>query len=760
MRAEEAAEKVTISLRALLDMVRDPVTAAETAERRPEDGKEGTEKEERPLRIPRKIVQAWIELVPLLENSVAHPPEHEEVFPPGLAEALKDKPEVPFKAEHLQISMERLKALAVAVATPGKKPEERQVTVPRMWIDALMTERTAFALQSLERWQSHRDKTKPLYQRQGTTTALFGDGEYHQVTSGPVAAEGNVLTAPYGERGTWNLYQLINRPTTWLQAEAEAAEMPAPFGDAKIKGHLVSIRSRGENLYVTRMMLNVPRAWIGLNDRRIECGSDKNGPWEWTSGEPVDFRNWQPLEPNNAKEEDACVIVRDLKPEFNARWMDYADGTDATRAVRFPYIVEWNMNAPAPVEGAKLPTIAFAHGLQGKDGDDGSFGVRIVYNGGSCVSLGASIETFRKGTGRVVEEKIATLHHGDPDGMGYPMLFGAPQPLPGHKPGAPDTNTALLVRGKIHIAETGTYTFGVHHVDGFAFRMEGAKWKSTSGVAVIDPAEPETIENLFQAGPGTSHGVVELAAGDYAIEFFGFQSGVRGGFELYAAKGEFQQDSETDTWRLVGHKAGGAVPLPGLAAPGWEVETTPPNAFAAQAFDVAERALQRKGVKLGAPVSVLAFADPDGPAQADVIPTVPFPEGVKGKDDDFFALRAKATLEVPADGKYWIGFDAMQGGRLSIRGQKWKRVVMEAPGHGEIDEEILQSNVDAQEGARILGEIELKAGKYELEYLGVHGKDPRAWDVVHCAGPGVPIRMLRVGEATTVQDFDGLGVVK
>jgi hypothetical protein len=54
------------------------------------------------------------------------------------------------------------------------------------------------------------------------------------------------------------------------------------------------------------------------------------------------------------------------------------------------------------------------------------------------------------------------------------------------------------------------------------------------------------------SGNTDSHGVVNLAAGDYPIEFFWFERGGGDKGVLYFAPGEFADDADTDTWELLG----------------------------------------------------------------------------------------------------------------------------------------------------------------------------------------------------------------
>ena len=77
--------------------------------------------------------------------------------------------------------------------------------------------------------------------------------------------------------------------TNWQAAEAEAVSMG---------GHLVTINDAAEQTWVFNTfspLLPTPRSfWIGLNDLAVE------GVFEWISGEPVTYLNWNAGEPRDA----------------------------------------------------------------------------------------------------------------------------------------------------------------------------------------------------------------------------------------------------------------------------------------------------------------------------------------------------------------------------------------------------------------------------------------------------------------------------
>jgi hypothetical protein len=115
---------------------------------------------------------------------------------------------------------------------------------------------------------------------------------------------------------TGNRYGLTSGPVTWHEAEA---------GAVAVGGHLASITSQAESDWVLSTFGYQASFWIGLTDQAQE------GIWQWTSGEPLDFANWSPGEPNNMIEEDWGVINWGFwtgEPQYAGKWNDLESGAD------------------------------------------------------------------------------------------------------------------------------------------------------------------------------------------------------------------------------------------------------------------------------------------------------------------------------------------------------------------------------------------------------------------------------------------------
>ncbi|MCU0963102.1 MAG: S8 family serine peptidase, partial [Pirellulaceae bacterium] len=89
--------------------------------------------------------------------------------------------------------------------------------------------------------------------------------------------------------GNGHYYVLTSGPKGWLDAQAEAVALG---------GNLVTVNDQLEQNYLKRVFFSGPNEfftyWTGLNDINQE------GVFEWVSGEPVTYTNWNvPYEPND-----------------------------------------------------------------------------------------------------------------------------------------------------------------------------------------------------------------------------------------------------------------------------------------------------------------------------------------------------------------------------------------------------------------------------------------------------------------------------
>lgn len=108
------------------------------------------------------------------------------------------------------------------------------------------------------------------------TLSMASIKAYSAVVSGPI----------YNPANGHNYYMLSS--STWTVAESQAIGLG---------GHLVTVNDAAENSWLqsTFSLFGGVRRdlWIGLNDLT------DNGNYTWTSGEPVNFVNWTPDNPND-----------------------------------------------------------------------------------------------------------------------------------------------------------------------------------------------------------------------------------------------------------------------------------------------------------------------------------------------------------------------------------------------------------------------------------------------------------------------------
>ncbi|MCI0534671.1 MAG: hypothetical protein L0Z50_05535 [Verrucomicrobiales bacterium] len=127
---------------------------------------------------------------------------------------------------------------------------------------------------------------------------------------------GATLAGPLDFKG--HRYFLLTG-SNWLDAESEAQSMG---------GHLVTINDAEEEQWLIAAFATwdgIERSlWMGFNDRATE------GQFEWASGEPVTYTNWDNGEPNNnaTSEGEDCAHIWPLSYGNGGKWNDLAYWTE------------------------------------------------------------------------------------------------------------------------------------------------------------------------------------------------------------------------------------------------------------------------------------------------------------------------------------------------------------------------------------------------------------------------------------------------
>ena len=292
------------------------------------------------------------------------------ILPPNLEQILGDRAEIELSVAHVLEVVRQLRHVAEKVAARDPEhPNRRTVKVPASWVTDFLKVRQSLAWAAMEKSELNAGRT-PVQRRgaDGIFVELGDSKHYRFMAAGDVPETGPVYCAPFGKNGTWNLYQLIAKPCTWLQAQAAAEGAPAPegFPNPPGGGHLVSIHSAAENDFLLEIARGTYAFWIGLNDRRLEAANDPEGPWEWSSGEPVTWRHWDASEPDSGgilhtkeafedrTDEDGVVFKGPLDKKSAGFWQDNPNGTFYAKNHRACYVIEWNVNAEKPIPGATL----------------------------------------------------------------------------------------------------------------------------------------------------------------------------------------------------------------------------------------------------------------------------------------------------------------------------------------------------------------------------------------------------------------------
>jgi Domain of Unknown Function (DUF1080)/Lectin C-type domain len=124
-------------------------------------------------------------------------------------------------------------------------------------------------------------------------------------------------------------YQLIEENMRWEEAKARAEQMG---------GHLATFTSREENDWAIRTF----RTYLQNKYANILLGGFRNGrdsQWQWVTGEPFVFTDWNPGEPNHGGE-NACLHL--WRPDANLELINWDDGWINLDRATVGFVVEWD----------------------------------------------------------------------------------------------------------------------------------------------------------------------------------------------------------------------------------------------------------------------------------------------------------------------------------------------------------------------------------------------------------------------------------
>jgi hypothetical protein len=147
-------------------------------------------------------------------------------------------------------------------------------------------------------------------------------------------------------------YLIVNQTTTWQEARL-LAEAMVFMG---VRGHLATITSEDENIFVTTQLGDTVGAWLG--GEQLPGSSEPAEGWQWITGEPWVYTNWDEGEPNNTygggwgKDVTGQSEERLHYHHNGTHWNDLPDDPEVI-APRF--IVEWDVPQAKDSDGDGIP---------------------------------------------------------------------------------------------------------------------------------------------------------------------------------------------------------------------------------------------------------------------------------------------------------------------------------------------------------------------------------------------------------------------
>ncbi|HEV8543537.1 MAG TPA: hypothetical protein VGR78_14165, partial [Verrucomicrobiae bacterium] len=394
--------------------------------------------------------------------------------------------------------------------------------------------------------------------------------------------------------------------------------------------------------------------------------------------------------------------------------------------IPFQIFPKTNLNGPNPVD--KAWAVRFIWGIMDTNGAivanaDLNSALRAAASVGTPAFLGQSYDTTNQ---------VINWAGGGIFGNNIPY----PDAVTGDAAWTGDNFIGVHI-GHLVVPEEADYTFGFHSDDGAAVRIIGGQAISASGSGFVDPVDPQTVLEPAPTGDSNTRGVYHLKKGVYRIEFIWYENGGGDNAELYATKGAFVNDADTSNWRLVGDPTPSeTLTLLGVDTNGWTVISSDPNgATQLNSFADADAALAATGG--GAKqYDVLNVGDPD--TNAGVLA---FPKNTSADDNDY-ALKATATLVVPADGKYLIGFDTDDGGRVQVVGQTFEGIVENLTGMSVLAGDSVVCDFETGDSGTT-ATITLKKGNYQI----VAGEFERGGgSFLRVSGASVPVNNVNANQ--------------
>ena len=442
-----------------------------------------------------------------------------------------------------------------------------------------------------------------------------------------------------------------------------------------------------------------------------------------------------------------------------------------------PYQARWITNPP------------------GIPGAAGKFGVRTWFSADSVDNLQQvsdflrdTVRTPADGDNLTFDSLRSSLNARDPVSTTVASGTILGDDLLNDDPNAPQGNNDRVVtvaKGRISVPTSSSYTFWGRGDDGFLLRVKAVAGANPSFKRATN-GDPNQANGRFEmsnpnelffdapTGESNTRGIIFLAAGEYDLEYIQWEGGGGFWYELIAATGEYPHGTEPPQgWRTVGYQTPATtIAVPGMAAPGWSVETSLPDTAAGNLGTIAAAEALLDADKTTTTWPLLNFTDPEAGADGSFTPNNPFPRNTAA-DDNNYAMRATGSLVITQAGVYNLGFQGDDGGYMDISGPGnpvWSSILESnhlaqailtesVPGSGLNDR--LQVEVGTG-NSRTIGQVTLAVGTYTIKTLVFEGGGGSWWEVVGAkapVSPGFNYPLLMEGAGTTVTDFDLLVLV-
>ena len=618
------------------------------------------------------------------------------------------------------------------------------------------------------------------------------------------------FSLPFGEGGTWNVYELVGTvpgrlPDTWFNAHNAAIAKVDPLGGTSEMGHLAHTTSLREALAVAGIARgggsNGIDHWVGLTDHSTledptngftnaeEADNDPGSAgWTWVNstsrtttpaGEPdfilADPSQWVDGQPDGGDvsgvDEDAVYANGD-----GLLVDDIGGFPGESEEVLRVYVIEWDTQLPEPPSAPAnpddgtltIPMPVVPESLVLPDLIDGLWAIREYRNSPTeLTSVVSSIEYIETASPENIFDSTApVLNHSD---FQEPGTSGSFVPdLEIGDPAVADNDLVTVARAQIEVPAAGIYTFRVRSDDGFAVKMPGRIWSAASGLGEIDTFDPSTLVFNDPTADSDTRGTINLEAGPQEIILVSFERAGGYYFELTATVGEALLSGQSLEWRLVGDGAPGTVNLPQISAPGFSVRVTSNGNGVVNNIESAEALLSSENPVFGStPFSVLQFADPDDPGNEataffDRAASSPFPGGEVGVGEDNFAFEATATFTVPADGFYRFGFNGDDGGFIEITNEVFRNYTITTGNVDVVNSQLAEGRIRFDGNTPMsssAGDIELFTDiEYELRVLFYENAGGAFLEVF--AGQNGVHELLRFGGPAAVNNsISGLRIV-